>query len=216
MKPNLQQLKDDQYIQVTLRGRPFVFATTWGLFSPEQIDDGSRMLIEALEIGPHDNILDLGCGYGVMGLSLAAETDGVIHLVDKDFIAVEYAQKNIHKNDLKNARAYLSNGFSHVPQDQKFDLIISNLPAKVSKEMYWILFNDAKKYLKNDGRFVVVVIAGLKEFIKRNFREVFGNYKKVERSQRYLVAQAIKGRIEPTAIDDGDDPESEIIVDDDE
>ena len=44
------------------------FYTTWGLFSPRQVDDGSRMLLDFVKISPSDNCLDLGCGYGVLGL----------------------------------------------------------------------------------------------------------------------------------------------------
>jgi len=180
-------------IQTTLRKHPLIFHTTWGLFSPKEIDHGSRLLIELVETTPDAHILDLGCGYGPIGIALAKDAPkGEIHLIDKDFIAIEHTEKNIATNRLKNCQTYLSNAFSAVPKDKKFDIIVSNLPAKVGKELLQIIISDAKSHLNPGGKFYVVTIAGLKEFIKRNFKETFGNYKKLKQSKGYAVAVAEK------------------------
>ena len=81
--------------------------------------------------------------------------------------------------------------FSDVP-DIKFDTIVSNLPAKVGNELLYLTLTDAKAHLKKDGKFYVVVIAGLKDYIKRNFKDVFGNYEKLKQRNNYLVAVAVK------------------------
>lgn len=112
--------------------------------------------------------------------------------MDKDFVAVEYASRNAELNGLGNVKAYLSNAFSHVLADKEFDIIVSNLPAKVSGELLEIIMLDAKKHLKPGGKFYVVVISGLKEYIKRNFREIFGNYEKLQQGKTYTVAVAVK------------------------
>ena len=83
----------------------------------------------------------------------------------------------------------LSNGFSHLPE-MKFDVIVSNLPATVGKELLQILFGDAKRYLKKYGKIYVVTISGLREFIKRHFMEVFGNYQKIKQRNTHTVAMA--------------------------
>jgi 16S rRNA G1207 methylase RsmC len=168
------------------------FYTTWGLFSPRQIDDGSRMLLEFLDLSPSDHCLDLGCGYGVLGLCLAKMApDGHILLVDKDFVAVEYAEKNRLHNRIENASCILSNGFNQVPA-QQFDVIVSNIPAKVGKEMLYIYLFDALKYLKPGGSFYIVTITGLRQFFKRGFSEVFGHYEKIKQGKTYTVARGIK------------------------
>jgi 16S rRNA G1207 methylase RsmC len=187
---NITELKKDIEFSVHLRGQNFRFLTTWGLFSPEKIDNGSYMLIESCEVKPNDDILDMGSGYGAIGIALAKSTNGKVDMVDKDFVAVEYSKKNAEINKVDNCKTYLSNGFEQIG-DKQYDVIVSNLPAKVSKEFFWILFREAKKHLKPNGKFYVVVISGLKEFIKRNFEEVFGNYKKVTHSNDYMVALAI-------------------------
>ncbi len=124
------------------------FYTTWGLFSPRAIDDGSRLLLDYLEFEKDSDCLDLGCGYGVLGLCMArAAPAGHTLLVDKDFVAVEYSEKNRRHNRIENASCLLSNGFAQIPR-QRFDVIVSNIPAKVGREMLYIYLFDALEYLK--------------------------------------------------------------------
>lgn len=192
MRENVDKLREDIVFETDLLGRRFVFHSTWGLFSPTEVDEGSRLLLDHMEVRPDDASLDIGCGYGALGIPVAKRSPaGEVHMIDKDFVAVEYAKKNAAANGAKNCRVYLSNGFSAVPET-KFDLIFSNLPAKVGREFLWILLNDAKKHLKPGGRIYVVTISGLREFIKRNFQETFGNYEKVKQGRSYTVGLAIK------------------------
>ena len=173
-----------------LRGYDLNFTTTWGLFSPKAIDAGSKLLIDYSEIGDEDVCLDLGCGYGAIGVTIAKSSPNTtVYMVDKDFVAVEYARKNVKQNHLQNCHVFLSNGFSNLP-DIQFDVIASNLPATVGKELLQIFFSDAKRSLKPNGRIYVVTISGLREFIKRNFLNVFGNYHKVKQRKTHTVAMA--------------------------
>lgn len=175
-----------------LRGISLAFSATWGLFSPKAIDAGTHLLIEHLDIRENDTCLDLGCGYGAIGITLAKCTQtATVYMVDKDFVAVDYARKNVKQNRLQNCHVLLSNGFSHLP-DIQFDLIASNLPANVGKELLQIFLSDAKQYLKPNGRLYVVTISGLREFIKRNFLTVFGNYQKVKQRHTHTVAMATR------------------------
>jgi len=172
--------------------RGLEFYTTWGLFSPRQVDDGSRMLLDFLDLSSSDDCLDLGCGYGVLGLCMAKMApEGHSLLVDKDFVAVEYAEKNRLHNRIDNASCILSNGFNQVPA-QQFDVIVSNIPAKVGKEMLYIYLFDALKHLKPGGSFYIVTITGLRQFFKRGFSEVFGHYEKIKQGKTYTVARGIK------------------------
>jgi len=185
-----EHAKRDLLITTELAGHTLKLHSTWGLFSPERVDEGSRLLLDYVEVGRDDTSLDLGCGYGVLGIAIAKQSPGgQVHMVDRDFVAVEYAKKNAALNNLTNCEAYLSNGFSHVPP-VAFDTIVSNLPAKVSNELFLILFTDAKRFLKPGGKFYVVTITGLREYIKRSFRDIFGNYDKLKQTPRYTVAMA--------------------------
>ena len=175
-----------------LRRMSLTFSTTWGLFSPKAIDAGTHLLIEHLDIQEGDTCLDLGCGYGAIGITLAKyEPTATVYMVDKDFVAVDYAHKNVKQNRLQNCHVLLSNGFSHLP-DTEFDLIVSNLPANVGKELLQIFLADARHHLKPNGRLYVVTISGLRAFIKRNFMTVFGNYRKVKQRNTHTVAMATR------------------------
>lgn len=190
---DVSKLKEDVVFWDELRGSKYCFHSTWGLFSPTEIDEGSRLLINHMEIGPSDMVLDLGCGYGPIGIVAATlAPQGHIHMVDKDFVAVEYAQENAELNHLKNTESYVSNGFSHIAEGRTFHKILSNLPAKVGKEMLSIFIADAKKHLKPGGEIIVVTVLGLKNSIKYLFEEEFGNYEKVAAGKNYIVASATK------------------------
>ncbi len=187
----ITQLKQDLVFSEQLLDRELTFHTTWGLFSPKSVDDGTKLLLEYMEVQPSDQVFDLGCGYGPLGLALATKAhQGNVHMVDKDFIAVDYAAKNAQLNGLTNVSTYLSNGFASVPPAQKFDVVVSNLPAKIGGELLNIFLHDAYDRLVPGGRLYVVTISGLRQYIKRHFLEVFGNYDKLKTSGTYTVAQA--------------------------
>ena len=103
-------------------------------------------------------------------------------------MAVEYSNRNAQLNKLANAQAMLSNGFQHIDPSLRFDVIASNIPAKVGKEMMTILLQDMNKHLKPGGRIYLVTINGLREYMKRNLQEVFGNYSKLKQGKNYTIA----------------------------
>lgn len=188
----LDTLREDITLNVRLRDQELHFRSTWGIFSPREIDEGTRLLLDYIDIAEDADSLDIGCGYGPIGITLAKLAPKGKHLmVDKDFVAVEYANKNIAENKLNNAEAMLSNAFDQVG-DRKFDVIVSNIPAKVGKEMLLLILYDALAHLKPGGELYVVTINGLRKFMKRNFEDVFGNYKKLKQGTNYTVARAIK------------------------
>ena len=83
------------------------------------------MLLDHLEVRPDDRAIDLGCGYGPLGLAIARSApQGSCLMVDKDFVAVEYANANARRNRIDNAQAMLSDGLSHIPRGQTFSLAV--------------------------------------------------------------------------------------------
>jgi len=185
-----RELKADIRFTDVLAGERLEFVTTWGLFSPRRIDDGTRLLLAHAEVRPTDHCLDLGCGYGPIGLTFARKApEGHCTLVDKDFVAVEYSRRNAALNGLANVDCLLSNGFAQIA-DRRFDVIASNLPAKVGRELLYTYLLDAWDQLNPGGCLYVVTITGLRRFIERGFREVFGNYDKLKQGRDYTVAVA--------------------------
>ena len=192
-RKDISRLKKDIVLDVELLGSKFNLHTRWGVFSPRSIDDGTVLLMKYISADENDVCLDLGCGYGPIGLALARHcSKGQVHMVDKDFVAVELANYNAKNNGITNAKAYLSDAFTHVPNEIRFDQIISNIPAKVGREQLSVILYDAYDALETGGKITVVTINGLKDFIKANFKSVFGNYKKIKQGQKYIISQAVK------------------------
>ena len=188
---DVEHLRRDLVFTEQLRGQELTFRTRWGLFSPREVDAGTRLLLDHMEVDSSEDCLDLGCGYGPIGLTLARlAPQGHTLLVDRDFLAVEYARKNAEVNRIGNAEAMLSNGFEQLGGRQ-FDVVASNLPAKAGNEALFLLFEDARTHLRPGGRFYVVTISGLRRFVDRAFTEVFGNYEKVKQGRTHTVSLAV-------------------------
>lgn len=191
-KEKLDKLRKDIVFTEELSGERLQFHSTWGIFSPREIDEGTRLLVDRLRIAPTDDCLDLGCGYGPIGLYMARRApQGQTLMVDKDFMAVNYSNDNAERNRLTNAKAILSNAFDHIDSSLRFNVIASNIPAKVGKEMLSLILHDARQRLKPGGKLYVVTINGLRQYMKRNLNEIFGNYEKLKQGKSYTVALTV-------------------------
>ncbi len=187
-----EKIRQPLKISTVLNDESLTFETSYGVFSPKEVDEGTRLLTKYLKIEADFDCLDLGCGYGPIGIWMAKKAfNGKTLLLDKDFVAIEHAKNNIQTNQLNNAEAILSNGFSSLT-DQTFDVIVSNIPAKVGNEMLYLFLYDALHHLKPGGKFIVVTVNGLRHFCKRTFNEVFANYTKEKQGKTYTVSSAIK------------------------
>lgn len=189
----LDEYRKDIKFSETLCDQTLKYQSTWGIFSPREIDSGTKLLMKYIVINPEDDCFDLGCGYGPIGLTMAKlAPKGNTILGDKDFMAVEYSNKNAEANNISNAKAQLSNGFQHIDSNQRFDVVASNVPAKVGKEMMSLMLHDAHKHLNKDGKLYLVTVNGLRQYMKRNLKEVFGNYKKIKQGSAYTIHLAVK------------------------
>jgi 16S rRNA G1207 methylase RsmC len=186
-------LRQDILVETQIEGIPLRLHSRWGLFSPREIDAGTRLLLRQLtRLEPDQKGLDLGCGYGPIGLYLAArQPEAAVTLVDRDFVAVALAAENAVRNGLLNTEALLSDGFSALA-GRRFDLVASNLPAKVGREMLRILVEDAFDHLLPGGRFQAVILSGLRETLRRDLAEVFGSARKLKQGPKHVVLEAMR------------------------
>mgnify|MGYP000095648787 CR=1 FL=1 len=143
-------------------GHTLHFHVAQDLFSSHQIDVGTARLLRSLtDTLPFAKILDLGCGYGPLGLTLKAlYPESIVHAVDRDALAVEYTRQNAELNGLAGITAYGSLGYDDV-REQDFDLIISNIPGKAGETVILSLLRDAVHFLKPGGLVAIVVVAPL-------------------------------------------------------
>ncbi len=150
-------MNDKRVMSVELRGVPMKFNTDSGVFSRSAIDYGSRLLIDTMQMERTHHILDVGCGYGVIGLSaslLAAE--GHVWMVDVNQRAVQLAKENATLNYVKNVTVMQSNLFAELP-NIKFDRIISNPPIRAGKQLVHQLFEEALEWLTPNGQLWIVI-----------------------------------------------------------
>lgn len=191
---DLDALRADIEFKTTLRGETLSFRSTWGLFSPREVDSGTRLLLDLMEVNPRDDCLDLGCGYGVIGVTLARlAPEGRTLLVDKDLVAVDYARTNLELNAIGNAEVLASNGLDAIPADRRFDVIATNLPAKVGNELTTLFVADAWARLRPGGRLYLVTLSGMRKFVRRVIEEQCGTYEKVKQGRVHTVHRAVRG-----------------------
>src|SRR4030043_141967 len=117
------------------------------LFSSHDIDTGTKFLLRSIvEAGypPFQRILDVGCGYGPLGLTLKSlHPDSTEHLADRDALAIEYSRQNADLNGLTGAEIYGSLGYDDVTRND-FDLIVSNIPGKAGEPVIACLLREAQ------------------------------------------------------------------------
>jgi 16S rRNA G1207 methylase RsmC len=146
------------------------FRTSQELFSSHDIDTGTRFLLRSIIEAKYGNfqcILDIGCGYGPLGLTLKKlYQDSAVHMSDRDALAVEYSRQNAKLNGLDNVEIYGSLGYDDVRRAD-FDLIAANIPGKAGESVIAYLLREARYYLTTGGLIAIVAVAPLEEIVAR-------------------------------------------------
>ncbi|AZR74703.1 16S rRNA methyltransferase [Anoxybacter fermentans] len=184
---------DFHEIVVELRGRKYIFLTDAGVFSRKRIDRGTELLIKAMQIKLSDKVLDMGCGYGPIGIVAAdLALEGQVVMVDINQRAVELAKENLERNCITNARVILSDGFSNV-EDKDFDVILMNPPFRAGKKVVYPLIEKSREHLKPGGLLYTVCRTrqGAKSLAKK-IEKVFGEVDEVDKGSGYRVYCGIK------------------------
>jgi len=179
-----------------LKNKEFRFISDSGVFSKNTIDFGSRLLIEAFQLAEDvkGDILDVGCGYGPMGLAAAfAYPERQIEMVDVNERALSLARRNAEVNNIHNVKIYESNTYDQVETDKQFAAIISNPPIRAGKQTVHRILTEAYPHLVSSGTLTVVVQKKQgAPSAEKKMLEVFGNVEVIVRDKGYWIIQSVK------------------------
>lgn len=175
-------------IDYSFKSEDFTFDVAHTLFSSFEVDDGTDLLLRSMALKSPQSILDLGCGYGVLGIVLGRLLpEAQILMADKDLLAVRYARHNLQENQITNAKVIGSLGLEDVPEGP-YDLIVSNIPAKIGDDAieHEFILGPLER-IRPGGDFWFVVVSGLNRLIptisKRNNLKI----KEIKKRSGYTV-----------------------------
>jgi 16S rRNA (guanine1207-N2)-methyltransferase len=167
----------------------YIFNTSNGVFSKDYLDYGTKVLLESLPVDKiKGKVLDLGCGYGCIGIYIAKKTNALVHMVDVNERAISLAKENSLKNNA-NTNVYYSNIYDGVV-DNDFNFIITNPPIRAGKKVIYEMLFSAKNHLNKNGELWLVVRK--KQGAKTIIRDLEKEYivEVVNRDKGYYVIKA--------------------------
>src|SRR3989475_2757897 len=183
-------------IHFAFRGHAFTFRTDAGVFSGGKIGRGTELLLAALEVGPCELILDLGCGYGALGLVAARLSEGGhVILTDVNERAVALARKNIATGGIANAEVRLGDLYEPV-RDMAFDHIVCNPPIRAGRAVVDRIVTEAPTHLLEGGKLWLVARTRQgADSLRERMAACFGSAEIVGRGSGYKVLRSTKAGI---------------------
>ncbi|WNF23085.1 class I SAM-dependent methyltransferase [Mesobacillus jeotgali] len=180
--------------QSELKGNSFRFKTDSGVFSKKEVDFGSRLLIDTFELTRADGlILDVGCGYGPIGLSIArAYPEAMVHMVDVNERAIMLAKENASENKVDNVKIYESDRLNGV-EEEGFGAILTNPPIRAGKKIVHDIFEQSFQRLAEGGELWVVIQKkqGAPSAMEK-MKELFGDVEVEAKSKGYFILKSVK------------------------
>ena len=180
-------------IQTSLRGDPFEFMTASSVFSKKRVDTGTRLLIESMALPSSGKILDLGCGYGPVGIAAAHFNPCLqVVLTDVNMRAVRLARDNVERNKVANAEVRCGFLYESV-EALTFNCVLSNPPVSAGMVTVKAIITEAPKIMAMKATLQMVIrskIGG--KTLPAVFESVFGNCQVLAREGGYRVLIAEK------------------------
>jgi 16S rRNA (guanine1207-N2)-methyltransferase len=185
---------DPKYWEFALLNTRFRFKTDNGVFSKREVDFGSRLLIETFNLPETDGkILDVGCGYGPIGLAIAKHHEQrSVHMVDVNERALELAQENAKINNVTNVEIYESDTLNEV-KETEFAAILTNPPIRAGKKVVHEIFEQSHDHLVQGGELWVVIQKkqGAPSAIEK-LKELYGHVEVAAKEKGYFIIKAKK------------------------
>jgi 16S rRNA (guanine1207-N2)-methyltransferase len=178
----------------TLRGEKFSFYSDRGVFSKKEVDFGSRLLTDVFAFPQiNGDILDVGCGYGPIGLSVAkSDPSRVVHMVDVNERALLLSERNAKRNGISNVKVYKSDRLENVAQTD-FAAIVTNPPIRAGKQIVHSIFEQSYDHLAPGGELWVVIQKkqGAPSAVEK-LESLFQEVEITEKKKGYFIIKAKK------------------------
>jgi 16S rRNA (guanine1207-N2)-methyltransferase len=175
-------------IHATLLGRNFEFLTSSSVFSKRRVDLGTHVLIDAMVLPEKGSVLDIGCGYGAVGIAAAASNPNLhVVLTDVNIRAVRLTKQNLEANGISNAEARY--GYLYEPVEKMFfDCILSNPPVSAGMDTVRAIIAGAPNVLSECGTFQMVIRSKIgAKALPEAFCSAFGNCEVLARESGFRV-----------------------------
>ena len=193
---NPDSISQQKHWTYRLKGNTLSFTSDNGVFSKHTVDFGSELLVESYDIPEQfqkASLLDIGCGYGTMGLAYGkAYPELSIEMIDVNERALLLARENANKNGIHNVDIYESNLYDAVKKSQ-YEIIISNPPIRAGKIVVHTILEKAYDYLVENGQLVIVIQKKQgAPSAQKKMEEVFGNCERIQWDKGYWILVSTK------------------------
>jgi len=175
-------------VSTQLRGESFKFLTASSVFSKKQVDPGTRLLIEVMRLPQTGIVLDVGCGYGAVGIAVAASNMRLqVIMTDVNMRAVQLARRNIKINKVSNAEVRY--GYFYQPvKETMFNCVLTNPPVSAGMETVKTIMTQAPKVMASGATFQMVIRSKIgSKTLPSILNDIFGNCEVLARKSGYRV-----------------------------
>ncbi len=179
-------------IDYTYYGNVINYQVDSGVFSKDRVDFGTNVLLQSLPTFTNEKVLDVGCGYGAIGIAIAkVYLNCDVMMCDVNLRAISLTEKNIKLNNVKNAKVIESNTYENI--NDKYDIIITNPPIRAGKKVVMDICLNAIDHLKEDGKIYIVINKkhGAESLLK-NMKERYKNVDILNKKNGYFVIEGRK------------------------